>query len=44
MHRSKVGVLQGDILDVISSWPQAEQERAYQAIAEIEEQVISLEA
>jgi hypothetical protein len=32
-------VLQGDILDVISSWPAAEQERAYRAIADIEEQV-----
>jgi hypothetical protein len=31
----------GDILDVISSWPEAERARAYAAIAEIEEQALA---
>jgi hypothetical protein len=38
-RRRKVGVLQGDILDAIAAWPPSEQQRAYQAIAEVEEQV-----
>jgi hypothetical protein len=39
--RQRVGVgPTGDILDIISSWPPEEQQRAHQAIQEIEEQAL----
>lgn len=39
--RQRVGVgPTGDILDIISSWPAEEQQRAHQAILEIEEQAL----
>jgi hypothetical protein len=39
--RQRVGVgPTGDILDIISSWPAEEQQRAHQAIQEIEEQAL----
>ena len=38
-HRRRAGVLSGDILDVINTWPEPRQTKAYQAIAELEEQV-----
>ncbi|KAI8476002.1 MAG: HAD-like domain-containing protein [Monoraphidium minutum] len=40
LMRRKVGVTQGDILDVINSWPEAEQARAHAAIKEIEAQAL----
>ncbi|EFJ41688.1 hypothetical protein VOLCADRAFT_84005 [Volvox carteri f. nagariensis] len=40
--RRRVGLMpdQGDILDVINRWPEAERARAYATIAEIEEQAL----
>ena len=38
--RQQVGVHTGDILDVITSWPPEEQQRAYAAIAAIEDQAL----
>lgn len=37
--RQRVGVASGDILDVINAWPEDRRQRAYDVIAEIEEQV-----
>ena len=41
LMRRRVGVTQGDILDVIGGWPEAERARAYAAIAEIEQQALA---
>jgi beta-phosphoglucomutase-like phosphatase (HAD superfamily) len=38
--RQQVGVHSGDILDVISSWPAEEQQKAYAKIAAIEDQAL----
>eukprot|EP01025_Chloroclados_australasicus_P064564 TRINITY_DN8640_c0_g1_i1.p1 TRINITY_DN8640_c0_g1~~TRINITY_DN8640_c0_g1_i1.p1 ORF type:complete len:236 (-),score=10.99 TRINITY_DN8640_c0_g1_i1:297-1004(-) len=38
--RRRVGIKQGDILEVIKSWPVNEQRRAYSVIAEIEQEAL----
>eukprot|EP01024_Parvocaulis_polyphysoides_P035580 TRINITY_DN3154_c0_g1_i1.p1 TRINITY_DN3154_c0_g1~~TRINITY_DN3154_c0_g1_i1.p1 ORF type:complete len:227 (-),score=19.98 TRINITY_DN3154_c0_g1_i1:252-932(-) len=38
--RRRVGIMHGDILDVIKSWPNDQQKRAYSQIADIEEKAL----